>query len=131
MITVVGVAVVRNGRVLAARRSGGDAVGGWEFPGGKVEPGETPEAAAVREVAEELGLDVVVTGWLSATVAISEGLELQVALAEVVGGQPVPHHGDHDVVRWVSAAELDQLAWLPADLPFVAELTANGVLAAD
>jgi len=63
---VVGAAIIRDGRVLAARRtSPAAAAGRWEFPGGKVEPGETREAALVREVAEELGCRVEVTRWLT------------------------------------------------------------------
>jgi 8-oxo-dGTP diphosphatase len=115
---VVGVAVRRDGRVLAARRTGG----GWEFPGGKVEPGESDEQAAVREIAEELGCTITVTGWLAGTVAIRPGLELRVALATVVDGEPIPRHGDHDAVRWCAVADLPSLAWLPADVPFVEEL---------
>ena len=118
---VVGVAVRREGRVLAARR----ADGGWEFPGGKVEPGETPEAAAVREIAEELGCAVRLTGWLEPTVAIREGLVLRVATATLAGGEPVPRPGEHDAVRWLAPPDLDVVAWLPADQPFVAVLAAD------
>ncbi|MCX6397049.1 MAG: NUDIX domain-containing protein [Propionibacteriales bacterium] len=127
--TVVGVAVLRSGRVLAARRSAGSAAGGWELPGGKVEADETPEQAAVREVLEELGCVVVVTGWLDGSVEIRSGLALRVALAELVSGEPVPGHGDHDAIRWLDAPGLGEVEWLPADRPFVAELVACGVLA--
>ena len=63
---VVGAAIVRDGRVLACRRTAPpEAAGRWELPGGKVEPGEAPEAALVREVREELGCDIAVTAWLA------------------------------------------------------------------
>lgn len=118
MKTVVGVALLYDGRVLAARRSSPpELAGGWEFPGGKVEPGEAPSDAAVREIGEELGCVVVVDDWLPDTVAISEGLELRVCTARLAGGEPIPT--EHDMVRWVSGAEIDELAWLPADRPFV------------
>lgn len=120
MILVVGVALLDGGRVLAARR----ADGGWEFPGGKVEDGETAEQAATREVAEELGCGIAVTGWLAPTVPIRAGLELRVATASLVDGEPVPRPGQHDAVRWLAVEHLDQVDWLPADRPFVSELTA-------
>ena len=118
MNVVVGVAIVRDHRVLAARR----ADGGWEFPGGKVEPGEAPEAAAVREIAEELGCGVEVTGWLDPEVEITTGLVLRVATARLAGGEPGPRAGEHDALRWLAADELDEVDWLPADRPFLAVL---------
>jgi 8-oxo-dGTP diphosphatase len=120
VILVVGVALRRGGRVLAARRS----EGGWEFPGGKVEPGETPEQAAVREIAEELGCQVAITDWLTPIVPIRDGLELRVATAELASGEPVPRPGQHDALRWLAPDQLDLVDWLPADQPFVGELTA-------
>lgn len=124
---VVGVAIRRGGRVLAARRSDG----GWEFPGGKVEPGETPDHAAVREIAEELGCQVVITDWLTPIVPIRDGLELQVAIADLVTGEPVPRPGQHDALRWLAPDQLDLVDWLPADQPFVRELTAMPTQAHD
>ncbi len=118
MHEVVGVAVVENGRVLAARRSRPTALAGrWEFPGGKVEPGETSEGAAVRELLEELGCDVEVTGWLPGDSPIGEGLVLRVATARLVEGDPVPV--EHDAVRWLRPEQLDELSWVDADRPFL------------
>lgn len=108
-------------RVLAARRTTPEALaGGWEFPGGKVDPGESEEQAAVREIREELGCGAVVTGRLSGVVPVRPGLDLVVLLGRIVEGDPVPH--EHDLIRWLRADELDQVRWLPADLPFVEEL---------
>jgi 8-oxo-dGTP diphosphatase len=119
--SVVGAAILRGGRVLAARRTAPAAAAGrWEFPGGKVEPGETAEAALVREVAEELGCRVEVTGWLAGEVPIGTSHTLAVALARVVDGEPDPV--EHDLVRWLAAAELDDVNWLETDRPFLAEL---------
>jgi len=123
MKAVVGAAILRDGRVLAARRtSPAAAAGRWEFPGGKVEPEETPEQALVREIAEELGCRVVVTGWLEGTAAIGESHVLTVATASLDGfaGEPVPH--EHDAVRWLTADELDDVDWLDSDRPFLPEL---------
>ena len=127
MREVVGVALLREGRVLAARRSGPPALAGlWEFPGGKVEPGEDPRATAVREIDEELQCAIEVTGWLDAGRLDSiEGstddggseFVLRVATARLVDGDPVPI--EHDALRWLRAKELDEVRWAEADLPFL------------
>jgi 8-oxo-dGTP diphosphatase len=122
---VVGAAIVREGRVLAARRTRPAAAAGrWEFPGGKVEAGESPEEALVREVTEELGVLIAVTGWLAGAAPIGPALVLTVALAALVAGQPEPT--EHDEVRWLSAAELGDVDWLEPDRPFLVEL--QGIL---
>ena len=114
------VALVHRGRVLGARRSyPPDTAGGWELPGGKIDDDETPEQAACRELAEELGCRIAVTGWLEPEVPIREGLVLRVATAHLVEGEPVPVHGEHDAVRWLRPDELGVVDWLPADRPFV------------
>jgi 8-oxo-dGTP diphosphatase len=118
MREVVGVAIVEHGRVLAARRAHPPALAGlWELPGGKVEPGEEPEAAAVREIVEELGCFVDVTGTLAGTSAIDGDLELRVVTARLARGDPVPR--EHDAVRWLRADELDEVTWAEADVPFL------------
>jgi len=122
---VVGVAVVRDGLVLAALR-GGDQ-GGWEFPGGKVEPGESEQAAGERELAEELGLRVRIGASLGPGQPIGERYLLRVYVARLTAGEPVLR--EHAEIRWVGAGQLDQLAWLEADRPFVQrlrELLADG-----
>ncbi|MFN8194377.1 MAG: (deoxy)nucleoside triphosphate pyrophosphohydrolase [Nocardioidaceae bacterium] len=121
MAQVVGAAILRGGRVLAARRTApAGAAGRWELPGGKVEPGESPEEALVREIAEELGCAVAVTGWLVGEVPVPGGHTLLAATAELLDGEPEPV--EHDAVMWLSAAELDDVDWLEPDRPFLAEL---------
>jgi 8-oxo-dGTP diphosphatase len=120
-VVVVGAALVRHGRVLAARRTRPAALRGrWELPGGKVEPGEEPAAAVVREVREELGCEVRVTGRLSGEQPVDGGRTLQVWCAEIVSGEPVPH--EHDAVRWLAPEQLDEVGWLAPDLPFLDDL---------
>ncbi len=120
---VVGAAVLREGRVLAARRTAPPAAAGrWEVPGGKVEPGEPPAAAVARELVEELGVDVEVTGWLPGRVPVGDDLELAVATAVLVGGEPEVR--EHDLLRWVDAAGLAELDWLGPDRPFLPALGA-------
>ena len=118
---VVGAAIVKHGRLLAARRvQPQPAASRWEFPGGRVEPGESIEAACVREVREELGCDVRVVRRLSGEQPLHDGLVLQVYEAALVQGEPAP--SEHDAIRWLSPEELDEVHWLDADAPFLAEL---------
>ena len=120
-VLVMGAAIIRNGRVLVARRTVPAGLeGGWEFPGGKVEPGEDPHAAVVREIREELGCDVRVTGDLDGAQPVKPGYTLRVVTAELTGGEPFPH--EHDAVRWLAADQLDVVTWLEPDLPFLPEL---------
>jgi 8-oxo-dGTP diphosphatase len=118
---VVGAAILKDGRVLCARRTHPvEAAGRWELPGGKVEPGETPEGALSREIREELGCGIEVTGWLAEEAPIGETHVLRVATARLVEGDPEPH--EHDVIRWLSADELLEVDWLEPDRPFLAGL---------
>lgn len=119
MQLVVGVALVHGGRVLAARRAyPAGTAGRWEFPGGKVDADETPDDALVREIAEELGCGIAVTGWLEGEVEIRDDLVLRVATADLVDGEPIPRDGEHDAVRWLRADQLGEVDWLEADRPF-------------
>jgi 8-oxo-dGTP diphosphatase len=123
-VAVVGAAIVRDGRVLTARRTAPpEAAGRWEFPGGKVEPGESPEAALVREIREELGCAVEVAGWLPGEVPIGERHLLTVALA-VLAGDADPDPREHDELRWLTAVQLDDVDWLEPDRPFLPHLRA-------
>ncbi len=112
---------MRDARVLACRRTApASAAGRWELAGGKVEEGETPEAALVREVREELGVEVEVARWLDAQATIGDGLVLRVALVGLIAGEPRPV--EHDAVRWLAADELETVDWLDADRPFLPEI---------
>jgi 8-oxo-dGTP diphosphatase len=120
---VVGAAIVRDGRVLAARRTApASAAGRWEFPGGKVEPGETDAESLAREILEELGIRVTVGQWLAGEAPIADKYLLRVALARTEEGEPTPT--EHDLVRWLAADELGDVDWLDSDRPFLAELSA-------
>jgi 8-oxo-dGTP diphosphatase len=125
MQIVVGAAIVRDGRLLGARRSAPSALaGGWELPGGKVEPGETETDALVRECREELGVAVLPGDRVPGEWQLRDDLVLRVYLATILRGDPRPLE-DHDQLRWLAADEIDEVAWLPADIPAVA--AARGV----
>ena len=129
---VVGAALLDGaGRVLAARRADGGRygpAGGWEFPGGKVEAGESEVAALVRECREELGVAIRVDRRVGPEVPTGDGRwELRVWTARVLAGEPTAR--EHAELRWLASDQLDTVGWLPADLPIVAALRAH--LAAD
>ena len=122
---IVAAVIMLDGRVLACERARPPELAGqWEFPGGKVEPGETEEAALARECAEELGVRVQVGGRIGADVPLPGGRAvLRFFTARLVdGGSPQPL--EHAALRWLGADELDRVRWLPADVPMVAELPA-------
>ncbi|ANF33065.1 DNA mismatch repair protein MutT [Leifsonia xyli] len=113
-------------RVLACRRAPGkDAGGRWEFPGGKVESGESPEAALAREIGEELGVGILVGALLDRTVTVrADGRAIDLACYDCrLDGAAPETSTDHDELRWVGAAELAGLDWAEADLPVVRMLS--------
>ena len=128
-VEVVAAAIVRDGRVLATQRGYGEFEGGWEFPGGKVESGETPEEALVREIREELDATVAVDRFLTLVEYDypTFHLVMRVYVCHVAAGHLtlLEHHS----ARWADADDIDELAWLPADAPVVEELKARGLLA--
>ena len=120
-VGVVGAALVRDGRVLASRRTEPPWLAGlWEFPGGKVEVGESDEQALRRELREELQVEASVGARLGSDVLIGETAVLRVYLCTLLAGEPALV--DHDAHRWLSAGELDDVAWIPVDLPVVEQL---------
>jgi 8-oxo-dGTP diphosphatase len=135
VVIIVGAAIVRHDagvpRVLCGRRSAPERVAGkWEFPGGKVEVGESDQEAVVRECREELGVEVAAGAQVGAEERIDGRMVLRVYLAELAAGQPEPLPlEDHDLLEWVEPARLPELDWLPADVPIVAELA--GMLSRD
>jgi 8-oxo-dGTP diphosphatase len=96
--------------------------GKWEFPGGKTEPGESDVQALVRECEEELAVRIEVGGQVGPDVPVAGGRGvLRVYLARLVGPAQ-PRALEHSALRWLSADELHDVTWLPADAPIVAAL---------
>ena len=120
---IVAAVIIMNGRVLACERSAPPEVAGrWEFPGGKVEPGETEAVALARECAEELGVRVAVGERVGPDVPLAHGRSvLRVFAVDLLDGD-IPRALEHTAMRWLGPDELDSVPWLPADKPIVAEL---------
>ena len=125
VIRVVAGMIVRDGRVLLARRGPAmDLAGHWEFPGGKLEAGEGPEAALVRELREELDIHVRPVRELARS-RVPRGddvLQLEGWQAELVRG--VPTAREHDALVWTRPSEVDRSTLAPADLPLLGALQA-------
>ena len=118
-INVVAAVIKMDNKIFATQRGYGEFKGGWEFPGGKIESGETPQEALVREIKEELGATIKV-GNLIDTVEYDYPnfhLNMQVFWGEVISGKLVLK--EHQAARWLSVHEIDSVNWLPADLELV------------
>ena len=119
-ISVVGAVLIRDGAVLAAQRSPSMSLPGkWEFPGGKIEPGESPHEALVREIREELLCGISAGGLVDTTTHEYEFgvVTLTTYHAAIVDGEP--RLTEHAYLRWVPFTELQLLDWAPADIPAV------------
>ena len=115
-IEVVAAIIHQDNQIFATQRGYGDFKDGWEFPGGKVEPGETPEAALVREIREELAVEISV-GELLTTVEYDYPnfhLTMHCYLCQLTGGEL--RLLEHEAARWLGKGELYSVEWLPADV---------------
>lgn len=121
-INVVAAIIKRDSRFFATQRGYGDFKDGWEFPGGKVEEGETPEEALVREIKEELDADIKV-GSLLDTVEYDYPefhLSMKCYVCELTSEEVVLK--EHEAARWLAREELGAVDWLPADRGLIPKL---------
>lgn len=125
-IDVVGAVILNEGRILCAQRGPvGSLAGMWEFPGGKIERGESAQQALEREILEELGCTIAVRELINtASYGYDFGtVNLTTFYCELVSGQP--NATEHSALEWRSPSELDDLEWAPADLPAVEQIKAD------
>lgn len=125
MKTVLVAAVVlidKDGRILLAQRPEGKSMAGlWEFPGGKIEPGETPEAALIRELQEELGIDT----WESCLAPLTfashsyEDFHLLMPLFACRKWEGIPQAKEGQTLKWVASKNLKDYPMPPADIPLI------------
>ncbi|MFC5601858.1 (deoxy)nucleoside triphosphate pyrophosphohydrolase [Sporosarcina koreensis] len=121
IVHVVG-AIIHNeeGNILCARRSSNMTFPGyWEFPGGKIEPGERPQTALLREIKEELHCDIAVGQFVEETIYTYDTftVRLETYFAEIINGTPIAY--EHSELKWVPCSDLNSLEWAPADIPAV------------
>lgn len=127
-VYVAGAVVIKGRKLLATQRGYGDYEGWWEFPGGKIEPGEGPEAALIREIKEELDADIIIERFfdtveydypkfhLSMRCYLCSFINKEISLLE------------HSSALWLGREDVFSVKWLGADLPIINELIDQGLL---
>ena len=119
-INVVAAVIVRNGKIFATQRGYGEWKDWWEFPGGKIEPGESPEEALQREIREELAIDIAI-GRLLTTVDYDYPdfhLTMHCYLCHLKDDIQ-PYLLEHEAARWLGKDNLEEVKWLPADVEVI------------
>ena len=121
-VRVVAAIIIENDKVFATQRGYGEFKDGWEFPGGKIEEGETPENALIREIREELDTEISVGEKITCVEYDYPKFHLSMDCfwAEIVSGDLVLK--EHEAAKWLSREELDSVDWLPADLELIEKI---------
>ena len=121
-IRVVAAVIRQNGKIFATQRGYGEWKDGWEFPGGKIETGETPEAALKREIQEELDTEILVKERIDTIEYDYQNFHLSMDCfwCEIVSGNLVLK--EHEAARWLTKKQLNDVKWLPADVTLIEKI---------
>ena len=121
-IRVVAAVILQNGKIFATQRGSGEWKDGWEFPGGKIETGETPEAALKREIQEELDTEILVKERIDTIEYDYPNFHLSMDCfwCEIVSGKL--ELKEHEAARWLTKESLDSVDWLPADQALIEKI---------
>lgn len=123
MLHVTAAIIQRDGKILAARRKPGSHMAGfWEFPGGKIEPGESPEECLRRELKEELSIDVAIGSFFDESCYDYGSKQVRLLCYYVEYLRGTFSLSDHDEIKWLPVGQLLKLNWAPADIPVVKKL---------
>ena len=128
IVNVVGAVIVRDGAILATQRGYGEWEGWWEFPGGKVEAGETPERALEREIGEELNASINVGEYLCTVEYDYPTFHLSMRCYLCSLADESFELLEHHAARWLTAGHIDEVKWLPADVQVVEAIKANEIV---
>lgn len=124
-IEVAAAVIVRDGRIFATQRGYGEYKDWWEFPGGKIEPGETPQQALVREIREELAAGITVGSLVRTVEWDYPGFHLTMHCYWCTLDSAEPRLLEHEAARWLSRDELASVSWLPADREIIEDIKAG------
>ena len=118
-VRVVAAIIIHENKIFATQRGYGEFKDGWEFPGGKIEPGETPQEALVREIKEELDIEIEVKDFLESVEYdyLEFHLSMDCFFCTIRSGELVLK--EHEAVKWLTAEMLESVEWLPADMGLV------------
>ena len=127
-ISVVGAIIIRDQKLLATQRGYGNYAGWWEFPGGKIEPGEQPEAALIRELNEELVADIAVGRYF--TTVEYDYPEFHVSMSCYLCSLQSDDISllEHSSSKWIGRDDIHSVKWLGADYPVLDELITQGII---
>ena len=123
-INVVCAVIVNKGRIFACQRGYGEWKDWWEFPGGKIEPGESPDEALQREISEELAIDISIDRHLTTVDYDYPDFHLTMhSYLCHLKDDTLPHLLEHEAARWLGKSELEEVKWLPADVEVIKALS--------